>query len=232
MNPHHLEALTRAGHCADALARALREAHRLAARHLPILAILLGELLRQVAQIRERLAELHSTGASARRRIRVRTGGRAGNKCHMSMFDPVVFESHRSQRRKRSPELRSSRRSSLPSLASVGSRPHPITCHVERAWGGFPRASRGCLGVPAASTPRSCRTERGLQPAGGFASGRAGVPGTNVTCQCLTPLSSNPTEANEGNEAPSSEVPGHLRCLRCLAQDWPHFVLALVCTGH
>ena len=66
MNPHHLEALTKAAQCADLLVQDLGEAHRLAARHLPILAILLGELLGQVTQIRDRLAELHSTGVAAR----------------------------------------------------------------------------------------------------------------------------------------------------------------------
>lgn len=66
MHAQQLEALTKAAQCADLLVQDLREAHRLAARHLPILAILLDELLRQVTQIRDRLEELHSTGAAAR----------------------------------------------------------------------------------------------------------------------------------------------------------------------
>ncbi|MCZ7636806.1 MAG: hypothetical protein M5U12_12655 [Verrucomicrobia bacterium] len=66
MHAQQLEAMTKAAQCADLLAQDLREAHRLAARHLPILAILLDELLGQVTQIRDRLAELHSTGAAAR----------------------------------------------------------------------------------------------------------------------------------------------------------------------
>lgn len=66
MHAQQLEAMTKAAQCADLLAQDLREAHRLAARHLPILAILLDELLGQVTQIRDRLEELHSTGAAAR----------------------------------------------------------------------------------------------------------------------------------------------------------------------
>ena len=66
MHPQQLESLTKAGQCADLLASDIREAHRLARRDQPVLAILLWELLGEVNQVRSRLAELQSTADDAR----------------------------------------------------------------------------------------------------------------------------------------------------------------------
>jgi hypothetical protein len=60
MNAQQLETITKAAQCAELLVQDIREAHKCACQDNPVLELLLRDLIRDCAAIKNRLAELEA----------------------------------------------------------------------------------------------------------------------------------------------------------------------------